>query len=344
MFRYIILALLLIHALIHLMGFVKKDQVSRGRRFFWLISSLLFFSALFVRHWWWPASLAILCSQWLIIQQWKEAKWGTIINIIILFFAWASFGFYHFESRFRLDTRALSSPDRSSTAPLLTENRIAHLPPPVQRYIRYSGAINKPIPTVLHISFEGRMRGKDRDWFPFRSEQYNRLDTPARYFFMKARMFNMMVPGYHAYHDGKAAMDIRLFGWISVVNKTGPELDQGETVTWLNDLCLFAPGALANPMINWEEIDSLHARAIVHTGKIKVSAVLAFNNTGQLVNFFSNDRYETNDNKFYPFSTPVKDNKAMKGYMINTYGEAIWYYPEGPFVYGQFHLKDLELK
>ena len=39
-------------------------------------------------------------------------------------------------------------------------------------------------------------------------------------------------------------------------------------------------------MINWEEIDSLHARAIVHTGKIKVSAVLAFNSAGQLVNFF----------------------------------------------------------
>ena len=49
------------------------------------------------------------------------------------------------------------------------------LPAPVQHYIRYSGAMNKPKVKNMSIVFDGEMREKERISFKFHSEQYNFL-------------------------------------------------------------------------------------------------------------------------------------------------------------------------
>ena len=38
-------------------------------------------------------------------------------------------------------------------------------------------------------------------------------------------------------------------------------------------------------------------------------------------------------------STPLRDYKMNGGVNIMSYGEAVWHYPDGNFVYGKFHLK-----
>ena len=63
---------------------------------------------------------------------------------------------------------------------------------------------------------------------------------------------------------------------------------------------------------------------------------------GQLVNFISDDRYVMGDMRQYLFSTPVKDYKLINGINVPTYGEAIWHYPDGEFIYGKFYLKSIE--
>jgi hypothetical protein len=45
--------------------------------------------------------------------------------------------------------------------------------------------------------------------------------------------------------------------------------------------------------------------------------------------------------KQYRFSTPVTDYKNINGINVPTYGEAIWHYPDGEFVYGKFSLKTI---
>ena len=42
--------------------------------------------------------------------------------------------------------------------------------------------------------------------------------------------------------------------------------------------------------------------------------------------------------KKYMFSTPVSNYQSFNGYNILMYGEAIWHYPEGEFVYGRFNV------
>lgn len=91
--------LLLLHALLHLMGLVKafnenllpaltrKIGISEG--ILWLVCAILLFMAdvyFLLEYTYWPvlAIVGALLSQFLISINWEDAKYGTIINILIL--------------------------------------------------------------------------------------------------------------------------------------------------------------------------------------------------------------------------------------------------------------------
>jgi hypothetical protein len=38
----------------------------------------------------------------------------------------------------------------------------------------------------------------------------------------------------------------------------------------------------------------------------------------------------------------MKEYKSFDGINVPTYGEAVWHYQEGEFVYGKFHLASIE--
>ncbi|MCX6578607.1 MAG: hypothetical protein NT166_00305 [Candidatus Aminicenantes bacterium] len=99
MFKIIFCIIIIVHGLIHLMGFVKAfklapmDQltqpISKPVGLLWLLTALLFLAAVFLflrrlEFWWIIAAPAIIISQVLIIFSWRDAKFGTIANLIIL--------------------------------------------------------------------------------------------------------------------------------------------------------------------------------------------------------------------------------------------------------------------
>jgi hypothetical protein len=151
--------------------------------------------------------------------------------------------------------------------------------------------------------------------------------------------------GIHLYKDEKAIMVIKLAGLFKVVDAKGPEMDQGETVTVFNDMCCMAPATLIDKNIRWETIDSLTVKASYTNGKITISAMLHFNEDGRLVNFISNDRFETADGKIYknyPWSTPISEYIDYKGMKIASYASTIYHRPDIDFCYGEFRLKEIE--
>ena len=357
MLKYLFAFILLIHGLIHLMGFAKacsygnitqlSKTISRPGGLVWLFAALLFIAAtllLLLKKESWPyiAVIAVVISQVLIFTVWEDAKAGTLLNIIILFVAIASWATFHFENKFKADVNRHFAQTDLSQNELLTEADIISLPFPVQKYIRYTGALNQPKVKNMRIVFDGEMREKGKDYFSFTSVQYNFFADPARLFFMKAKMFGLTVPGYHCYQHEKATMQVKLTGLFNVVNAQGDEMNQAETVTLFNDMCLMAPASLIDKRIVWTAVDSLSAKAIFTNGINKISATLYFNDQGQLINFISDDRYAIGDMKKYRFSTPVKNYEQIDGRYMWKYGETIWHYPEGEFVYGKFTLKSIE--
>ena len=357
MLKYLFTFIVVVHGLIHLMGFVKAfkyaeinqltQPISKTTGLFWLFATLLFLAAavLFlskIDYWWIIAILAVLVSQFLIINNWDDAKAGTIANIIVLVGLIAGYGSQRFENSFKEDVTIGLNRTKDLEKTVLTEGDIQSLPPLVQKYLRYVGAIGKPKINNFRLVFEGEMRDKGKDWFPFRSEQYNFYDNPERLFYMKGKMFGMTVPGYHAYKDAQATMQIKLFGLYPIVDLKGEVLNKAETVTLFNDMCLIAPAALIDKRIQWQPVDSLSVKALFTNSNITISAILYFNEKGQLINFTSDDRTAIDDMQQYRFSTPVKDYVSMNGRKVISYGEAVWHYPDGAFVYGKFNLKEIE--
>ncbi|MFS4418145.1 DUF6544 family protein [Maribacter sp. 2307ULW6-5] len=353
--RTLLVLLLMVHGAIHLMGFAKgfdlgnvgqfSRDISRPMGLLWLVAGCLFLLAGFLYgfqkdSWAAVALAAVVLSQGLIVATWADAKWGTLANALLLAFAVVAWASQRFEQRY---AEAVQSALQAS-APAeerLTESDLAHLPTLVQQYIRRSGALGKPKVRRMTLFFEGQMRDRGKDWFSFTAEQHSFFDRPARHFFMKAKIMGLPAYGYHAYTQGQARMQVKLLSLFPVVAVEGPELSVAETVTYFNDLCLFAPAALIDPRIAWEPHGERSVTAHFSYGKNRIAAVLHFNEAGQLVNFTSNDRLAVDQMKRHPFSTPVARYRNFNGHELPGYGEAIWHYPEGAFVYGKFHLKDM---
>jgi hypothetical protein len=357
MTKIVFIAIVVIHGLIHLLGFLKAfelaniseltQSITRPLGIVWLTTALLLMTtaitfAIKIDWWWVIAIVAVVLSQILVITSWQDAKYGTIPNVLILGVVLLSLGSILFELGYRKDIQNSLIRTRSLPAEIVTEADIQPLPQAVQLYLNYVGVVGKPKVSSMRAVLTGEMREKGKDYFPFTAEQYNFYDEPIRLFFMKAQMFGMTVPGYHRYIDGRATMDVRIFGLFSVVKHAGEVMNVSDTVTLFNDMCLFAPAALIDKRIAWESVDELTAKATFTNHGISISATLYFNTEGQLVNFISEDRWAVADRKRYPFSTPVSNYRNINGYNLPTYGEAIWHFPDGKFVYGKIQIKDIE--
>jgi hypothetical protein len=175
--------------------------------------------------------------------------------------------------------------------------------------------------------------------------QYSELNDTKRLYFMQMKMSGLPIVGLHKYADAKAVMLIKLAGLITVADGKGEEMNQGETVTVLNDMCMLAPASLIDERIQWESIDSLTVKATFTNNDCKVSALLYFNDKGELINFVSDDRYYSPTGKTYQkvrWSTPVKEYKDYNGIKLSSGGEAVWSFPEGDYCYAKVAINGIE--
>jgi hypothetical protein len=159
-------------------------------------------------------------------------------------------------------------------------------------------------------------------------------------------MFGLPMEGLHLLRDGKATMRIKAASLVQVVDARGPKMDQGETVTFFNDICLLAPARLVDrESVRWEPSGPPQVRArFTHRG-VTIGALLSFGESGQLTDFRSEDRFMSADGKTYashPWSTPVRDYRSFEGRMVPSGGEAVWHTPEGELSYAKFTLAEIE--
>ncbi|MBV5314255.1 MAG: hypothetical protein JZU47_13215 [Prolixibacteraceae bacterium] len=228
---------------------------------------------------------------------------------------------------------------------VLSKEETAHLPACVQKYLDYTGAIGKSKPQNVCIEFDAEMYRKPGDK-PMKSHsvQYNFYGNYSRLFLMKASKMGIPFRALHLYMNGQASFQVKVAELFKVVDVAGEELTTAETVTLLNDMCIFAPGCLVDKRLTWNEIDSLSTKVTLTNGKYVVSAILYFNESSELINFMSDDRSALQDDgtvKKFRWTTPVSNYREFDGRMIPTEGKTIWHYPEGDFTYGVFNLKTI---
>jgi hypothetical protein len=237
-----------------------------------------------------------------------------------------------------------------ASQPLMAENRIgeeeiAHLPACVKKYLAFSGAFGTSQPQNMYIEFDAEMYRKPGDKpMISHSVQYNFFGDYSRLFLMKASKMGIPFRALHIYKNEEASFQVKVAGLFKVVDIKGDKLTKAETVTLLNDMCIFSPGSLVDTRLAWKEIDSLSTKVILTNGEYMVSAILYFDESGALINFMSDDRSALQDDgtmKQVRWTTPVSDYKVFEGRKVPTVGKTIWHYLESEFTYGIFRLKSI---
>lgn len=362
--RWILVALLGVHGVIHFMGFAKAfglaelpqltATLSRQVGMLWLGAGVahLTAAALLVgapRVWWAAALVAVVLSQGAILTAWGDAGFGTIANVVILLaavYGLASTGPVSFRAEYET---AVGSRVGGQGAPsqVVTSSDLQGLPEAVRCFMQKSGVVGEP--RVHHFSarWEGRIRGgPDEPWMELTAEQVNFVGEPARFFLMDASRSGLPVAVLHVFANGEASMRVKLLSLIPMVDQRGPTMTRAETVTLLNDMALMAPAALLDSDVEWETVDDRSTRARYTVGENTVEATFVFNASCELVDFVSDDRFAaTPDGEMVAqrWSTPMEAHRTFGPYHLPSAGKAVWHPPEGEYAYLEAELFDIEV-
>lgn len=357
MLKTIFTIIIILHGLIHLMGFVKAynyadisaltQDIPKPMGIIWLLASVLFVTTALLFTWknetWvYFGLVSVVVSQAMIWMYWQDAKFGTIVNVMMLIVIF--FGYFHltFKNKYKAEVTAALTQTSEIPSAILTVEDIKHMPALVQKYLHYTHSVGKPKIHNFKTTMTGKIRSYEtKEWMDMASEQYNFIPASTRMFFLDATKNMMPVSGLHSFKQGTAFMDIRLLSMYKVQYMEGKEMDISETVTFFNDLCCMAPGALIDERIRWMATEGNKVNAAFTSKGTTISAWLHFNEKGELINFVSEDRFAANSDGTSAqlrWSTPLRDYKEIHGYRLASYAEAIYTYPDGDFTYATFNI------
>lgn len=352
--------LLAVHGLIHALGFAKAfgarslplgAHISRPQGLLWFTCLLLFWAGaalLFAgsEAWWLPLLPALLLSQGMVFSAFSDAKFGSLANALILLpvlFALLERRPASFRSSYRREVAHRLTAARARQP--FTESELATLPSLFRTYLERVGALRYGHVGSVRVALRGEIRrSTEAGWMHFEAEQHDFFEQPARLFYLRSSLYGVPFDALHVYAE-HATMQARVASLFQVVDAKGQQMDQSETVTLFNDMCVMAPGALVGAHVSWEQLGPHSLRGTFDNAGHSVSAVLSFDDSGVLSNFVSDDRYLSADGKSYAkyrWSTPLSGYRDFGGHRAASLGEASWALPSGEFEYARMELLEVE--
>ncbi|MBS1493319.1 MAG: hypothetical protein JST55_07410 [Bacteroidetes bacterium] len=367
MVRIIFAVIVLIHGLIHLMGFVNQWNIKKISQFtgvtlfpvseslskilgiVWLITALLFVIAAtgfsFGKDWWSVIGIvAIIISQLLIIIYWKDAKAGTIANSIIFITAIAAFGIYSFDKKINENVELMFSKLTNVDKRIVTKEMVSVLPPIVQKFMERSGIIGRPFVNSVRLKQKAIMRAKpDGNWMDVEAVQYFRVNEPAFVYKIKVNAApSLIMTGMDKYESGNGNMLIKMMGLYTIGDSKGEEINRGTLIRFHSETLWF-PSAVFSDYLKWEEIDEHTAKGTMTYSGITESAIFTFTNEGD-VKKIEAERYGEFDGKYSKEKWCVINTsyKEFDGIRIGNNCEVTWGLKEGDFTWLKLEIKDIE--
>jgi hypothetical protein len=359
MIKILFTTLIVMHGLIHLMGFLKAfrmaqisqlvQEISPVAGLFWLAAAVLFLAAalsfaLGTRWWWILGGIALVVSQILVISAWSDAKYGTVLNVIVLAAVVIAYGSWSFHATSVQELKALLA-HAGSEKTLVTEPSVGKLPAPIRTWLRRSHVVGKKIPRTVHLRQKGTMRtSRGGKWMPFEAEQWFTTEKPG--FLWQAEVAagpGVSLVGRDTYSEGRGHMVIKMMSLFPVADALGKETDQGVLVRFLAEICWF-PSAALLPYIEWEGIDSASAKATMSYGGVTASGVFTFNEQGDMVRFEAK-RYYERDGSFslepWIVETLPKGMGEFEGVRMPVRSAVSWMLDGVPFTWLTLEITDL---
>lgn len=351
---------LLLHGLLHFIGFVKAFKlaslpqlelpVSRSFGTLWFIAGIIFSLAvmLFVldkKYWPFFALAGVLISQSLIIFSWEDTKFGTILNILILLVSITAMGNFHFKNMLKIEKEAFRQELTEPKGEVVTLEKVQSLPPAVIKWLETSGVVGKPKISYGHLKQIGKMRtSPDGKWMAFKAQQLVNLESPAFIWDTEVEMAPLItLHGRDKMINGEGEMLIKLLSLVPVVNDgPGEKMNTGAMLRFLGEICWF-PSAALSENITWLETGRYTAKATLRIRQTEVSGEFTFNGAGDLESFEALRYYgggeEARQEKWF---IKAFEYREFSGYRIPSKSSVTWKLPEGDFTWLNLEITSLE--
>jgi len=267
-----------------------------------------------------------------------------VLAFLVVIISIAGFAYLTFNSRISREISGLLSGAKSEPRTVVTEEMLKDLPPPVQRYMSYSGVIGKAIPHTVHLKQVGKIRqGEKSAWMKIEAVEYYSTAPPGFVWkvFMPSKRFPLAL-GRDAYLDGRGSMLIKMLALFPLAKAAGSEIDQGSMMRYLNEMTWF-PAAFLGENISWKAADDNSAEVTLADRGKSVSAIMYFDPEGKPLNFVAK-RYRM-VGKIYDletWSTPFTGYGEFEGLRLPVKGQGVWNLKEGDLVYIELEITELK--
>lgn len=364
--RIAVVVVVVLHALIHIMGFLKwfrltelpalsgatllrlSPAAAKAYGALWFVAFVVLLAtavAIARRDSWWMLGLGgALLSQSLIVVAWPDAKFGTIGNLVIFAALTLGAARARFDQRVDSEVRAMLSRASGADASTVQAGDVEQLPQPVRTWLQASGVIGRDAVHTVRLQQRGELRTSAHGaWMPAQAEQYFTVDEPAFVWRVRTTMAGLLpITGRDRYAAGSGHMSIKLASLISIVDARDEKIAQGAMLRFLGEIVWF-PSAALSAYLQWEPIDAHRARATMRHAGVVASAVFTFDQHGRIASIDA-ERYlgGGQEAELTPWSVVCTEWRAIRGVQIPTRGDVRWHPAAGEFSYYRWQILDVE--
>ena len=336
---FVAIAVVVIHGLIHLLGFVAywplaeiaelpyKTSLLNGRlvltntgmrwfSVFWLLAAVGLVAAavslVLDRSWWLPLMLAAVGLSFIItVLDWSNAFRGAILSLLILVPLLVVVG---------LRQQPRPFPTYSQTSqPMNTVAFPDNLPAPVARY--YETVVGDVVPVVetAVVTAHGQLRFNGIT-FPHRLRFSYDVNQGYRHYIESTIFGWPLLKVNEHYLNGQGRMELP-FGVV----ENEPKIDMAANLGFWGEAIWFPPLYLTDPRVRWEAIDATTAHLIVPFGADEDSFTVYFDEATGLIDHMEALRYrEASDTEKILWQLTPLAWKTYNGVQIPSRSSVTW--------------------
>jgi hypothetical protein len=215
----------------------------------------------------------------------------------------------------------------SSSSELFSQNTIAELPEPVQRYFLHAIAPGTPLATSVHLTMNGTMRlAPNQPWMPIQAEE--RLSTQGFIWKAVAGQGMMEMRGADYYTQGYGRMRFSLWGLIPLVDAHNPNVMRSAIGRWIGEYFWLPSALLPQNGVSWQAIDENTIQAHLNVDREPITLMFVIDDQGRLLKGSLLRWGDQTEDKRYaeiPFGGRYPSEQTFGGYTIPSQMGAGWW-------------------
>jgi hypothetical protein len=208
-----------------------------------------------------------------------------------------------------------------------SQNMIAELPEPVQRYFLHAIAPGTPLATSVHLTMRGTMRlAPNQAWMPIQAEE--RLSTQGFIWKAVAGQGMMQMRGADYYTHGDGRMRFSLWGLIPVVNAHNPSVMRSAIGRWIGEYFWLPSALLPQNGVSWKAVDKNMIQATLKADSEPITLTFVIDDRGRLLKGSLLRWGDQTEDKRYakiPFGGEYPSEQTFGGYTIPSPMGAGWW-------------------